>query len=112
MDQPIATGSWQEIRLQVLKRDNYRCVSCSTPVKSAEADVHHLLPRSMGGTDELSNLVTLCDGCHAVQHQTWLVALRGGLLSDGRSGLPVGWILKARFPKALAISARSSVCSG
>lgn len=39
------------------------------------ADVHHLLPRSMGGTDELSNLVTLCDGCHASHHPT----LAGGL---------------------------------
>jgi len=29
----------------------------------------------MGGTDELSNLVTLCDGCHAAHHPT----LQGGL---------------------------------
>jgi ATP-dependent DNA helicase RecQ len=29
----------------------------------------------MGGTDELSNLVTLCDGCHAAHHPT----LEGGL---------------------------------
>lgn len=29
----------------------------------------------MGGTDELSNLVTLCDGCHAAHHPT----LAGGL---------------------------------
>jgi 5-methylcytosine-specific restriction endonuclease McrA len=58
MDQPIA-DPWQETRRQVLTRDNYRCVSCSTELKSSEADIHHLLPRSMGGTDELSNLVTL-----------------------------------------------------
>lgn len=75
MDQPIATDRWREMRLQVLKRDSYRCVSCSTPVKSSEADIHHLLPRSMGGTDELSNLVTLCDGCHAAHHPN----LAGGL---------------------------------
>ena len=29
----------------------------------------------MGGTDELSNLITLCDGCHAAHHPT----LQGGL---------------------------------
>jgi ATP-dependent DNA helicase RecQ len=40
-----------------------------------DADVHHLLPRSMGGTDEMSNLVTLCDGCHASHHPN----LAGGL---------------------------------
>ena len=96
MDQPITTGPWREIRLQVLKRDNYRCVSCSTPVKSAEADIHHLLPRSMGGTDELSNLVTLCDGCHAAHHpnlagglarrviERWAVRLARWLDTDGQ----------------------------
>ena len=36
--------------------------------READADVHHLLPRSAGGTDEPSNLVTLCDGCHAAHH--------------------------------------------
>ncbi|WP_246642564.1 MULTISPECIES: hypothetical protein [Rhizobium] len=29
----------------------------------------------MGGSNELSNLVTLCDGCHAVHHPN----LAGGL---------------------------------
>lgn len=50
-------------------------MSCGIDVASAEADIHHLLPRSMGGGDELSNLVTLCDGCHAAHHPT----LMGGL---------------------------------
>ena len=67
--------SWSEIRQQVLQRDGYRCVSCGTPLKSSDADIHHLLPRSMGGADELSNLVALCDGCHATHHPT----LAGGL---------------------------------
>lgn len=102
MDQPIATDPWREIRLQVLKRDNYRCVSCSTPVKSSEADIHHLLPKSMGGTDELSNLVTLCDGCHAAHHpnlagglarrviERWAVRLARWLDTDGQVSEGVG----------------------
>ncbi|MBM2711040.1 RecQ family ATP-dependent DNA helicase [Mesorhizobium caraganae] len=63
------------IRQQVLQRDGYCCVSCGIRLKSVDADVHHLLPRSMGGTDEMSNLVTLCDGCHARHHPN----LAGGL---------------------------------
>ena len=66
---------WRAVRLQVLERDKYRCVSCGTEARSGEADIHHLLPRSMGGSDALSNLVTLCDGCHAAHHPT----LAGGL---------------------------------
>ncbi len=50
-------------------------MSCGVELRSAEADIHHLLPRSMGGSDEFSNLVTLCDGCHAAHHPM----LQGGL---------------------------------
>lgn len=69
------TEDWKLTRRVVLQRDGFQCVSCSTKVTSADADVHHLLPRSMGGSDEPSNLVTLCDGCHAAHHPN----LAGGL---------------------------------
>src|SRR6516165_5025279 len=69
------SADWVNIREAVLRRDNYKCVECGTPCRSAEADVHHLLPRSAGGPDEPSNLVTLCDGCHAAHHPK----LAGGL---------------------------------
>jgi len=62
------SADWVNIREGVLRRDNYKCVECGTPCRSAEADVHHLLPRSAGGPDEPSNLITLCDGCHAARH--------------------------------------------
>lgn len=68
-------GNWEDTRRLVLARDGYKCVSCSTKVKSRDADAHHLLPRSMGGSDEPSNLLTLCDGCHAAHHPN----LAGGL---------------------------------
>jgi len=32
-----------------------------------ELHVHHVVPRSEGGTNDLSNLVTLCSRCHSVQ---------------------------------------------
>ena len=31
-------------------------------------DVHHLIPRFLAGTDDLSNLISLCDSCHAARH--------------------------------------------
>ena len=69
-----AASIWAETRRVVHARDCYRCTSCGCEV-GRDADVHHLLPRSMGGTDELANLVTLCDGCHAAHHPM----LAGGL---------------------------------
>ena len=71
----VTASPWEITRRQVLLRDGFRCVSCGEPLATQDADVHHLLPRSMGGTDELSNLVTLCDGCHASHHPN----LAGGL---------------------------------
>lgn len=63
----LPQSDWELARSQVLSRDEFRCTSCKVSL-GKDADVHHLLPRSMGGTDELSNLVTLCDGCHASHH--------------------------------------------
>src|SRR5579862_1811965 len=66
--QPPLGQTWQETRKIVLSRDNSRCVSCGEVCQRGEADVHHLVPRSLGGSDEASNLVTLCDGCHGTHH--------------------------------------------
>ena len=51
----------KDIRFRVLDRDNYQCQVCD---KTPSAQVHHIIPRSKGGRDELSNLITLCDKCH------------------------------------------------
>jgi ATP-dependent DNA helicase RecQ len=52
----------------VLERDRHTCVSCGTKPAVGELDIHHLVPRSAGGLDDPSNLITLCDGCHAARH--------------------------------------------
>lgn len=49
-------------------RDKEQCQICGEvlPVPYGRLEVHHIVPRSKGGSDELENLVTLCDLCHAV----------------------------------------------
>lgn len=59
---------WREVRNIVLARDGHACRSCGNVCAQGEADVHHLIPRAAGGPDEASNLITLCDGCHAAHH--------------------------------------------
>ncbi|MDR5897972.1 RNA-guided endonuclease IscB [Halomonas vilamensis] len=50
-------------------RDQHRCRVC----KSEERlQVHHLTPRSQGGSDKLSNLMTLCKDCHEAHHKVGL----------------------------------------
>ena len=61
-------GDWRAIRETILRRDKFKCVECEKLCNRDEADIHHILPRSAGGGDEPSNLITLCDGCHAAHH--------------------------------------------
>ncbi len=53
-------------RFLVIQRDNYRCQLCGRKaVDGAELEVDHKHPWSKGGTDEMSNLWTLCDTCNS-----------------------------------------------
>ena len=57
--------TWEDIRRTVLKRDDYRCANCRS---TENLHVHHIVPLSLGGSNELSNLKTLCKGCHTRLH--------------------------------------------
>jgi 5-methylcytosine-specific restriction endonuclease McrA len=48
----------------VRDRDGNCCSSCGTSGESAKLSFHHLLPASLGGTDDMANLLTLCSTCH------------------------------------------------
>jgi len=62
--------SWTTQRRKALHRDGEQCQICghTPPSPHCALEVHHICPRSEGGTDNLDNLVTLCDLCHAVRH--------------------------------------------
>ena len=49
-------------------RDNHTCQYCGK--KNCRLEVHHLLPRSMGGSNKLENLITLCSNCHHLAHSS------------------------------------------
>ena len=50
----------------VLNRDKYTCQHCKT--KQDTLEVHHIVFRSNGGSDEPDNLITLCRHCHRELH--------------------------------------------
>lgn len=58
----IKTGKWWE----VLARDKWKCLSCgrTTRENGVLLEVDHIIPRSKGGTDDISNLQTLCKKCN------------------------------------------------
>ena len=52
----------------VLDRDSYTCQSCKGKKKDNRLEVHHIIYRSYSGSDEESNLITLCKNCHDDVH--------------------------------------------
>ncbi len=66
--------SWAMARKIVLDRDQYRCRICGKSSLNEEyqnfsklkldVEVHHIIPRKLGGSDSFENLITLCHSCH------------------------------------------------
>ncbi len=59
---------FENTRAMVLNRDNYTCQHCKGKHKDSKLEVHHIVFRSQGGSDEESNLITLCHTCHKNLH--------------------------------------------
>ena len=57
----------KKLRQAVLRRDSYTCKHCGrSPRKDPNVTLHvdHILPVSKGGTNDMSNLQTLCSECN------------------------------------------------
>jgi 5-methylcytosine-specific restriction endonuclease McrA len=52
------------IRVSVLNRDRYKCVFCGRNSKQIDLEVDHIIPFSKGGSNDSSNLQTLCFDCN------------------------------------------------
>ena len=59
---------FENTKAMVLNRDNYTCQCCKGKHKDSKLEVHHIIFRSQGGSDEASNLITLCHTCHKALH--------------------------------------------
>ena len=58
--------AYKELQLAVLRRDDFTCQKCN---RHTLAPPHHVKLLSRGGSDEMSNMVTLCVLCHSKEHR-------------------------------------------
>lgn len=64
-------SDWDQRRRRVYRRDEFACSNCGRKGGSkgdTELHAHHIVPIKSGGSHKISNLVTLCKGCHKSIH--------------------------------------------
>jgi 5-methylcytosine-specific restriction enzyme A len=61
-DDYYGTSQWKRLREEALRLYGRQCAKCPS---STGLHVDHVVPRSEGGADELSNLTVLCHSHHS-----------------------------------------------
>ncbi len=56
------------VRREVLARDKHRCQSPGCG-RTRFLEVHHIVSRQQGGSNQVDNLTTLCASCHRLWHE-------------------------------------------
>lgn len=59
---------FENTKAMVLNRDNYTCQICKGKHKNKKLEVHHIIFRKDGGSDDADNLIILCHICHYNLH--------------------------------------------
>lgn len=47
-----------------------KCEKCKKKTKSKPLEVHHIIPKSKGGSNDRKNLMAICHECHKKIHES------------------------------------------
>ena len=107
------SGIRPEQRAAVLVRDGHHCRRCGRSVVDFPAGIHHRFMRSRGGSDNLANLILLCQLCHLdVHHEVADSTADGFLCRTGEDPAAVavltidGWRLFGDDGSVTAVAGR------
>ena len=63
-------SDWDKVRKDALIRDDYLCQVClKKKIYTRATEVDHIKPKSKGGTNNLINLMSICNKCHKIKTQ-------------------------------------------
>lgn len=65
------SSKWYSLRASILQRDNFCCAQCHRQFSSDKLHVHHLhyIEGRKAWEYQENELITLCRGCHAQEHE-------------------------------------------
>jgi len=82
-------AAWDKLRRRVLIRDKHLCQPCLRLQRVTPArEVDHITPKAQGGTDDESNLQSICPTCHAEKSSTEGQAARKARADGQGFGIP------------------------
>lgn len=55
----------KRLRFEILRRDNHACRYCGRSAPEVKLTIDHVVPETLGGSDDPSNLVAACADCNA-----------------------------------------------
>lgn len=58
------------LRYEIFRRDNHACRYCGSTAPDVKLTVDHVVPVTLGGSDDPANLVTACTDCNAGKSAT------------------------------------------
>jgi len=59
-------SEWASLRVFMSIKQKSECLMCRKKITEIELTIHHIIPRSMGGGDNIENLIGLCYKCHDI----------------------------------------------
>ena len=82
-------AAWVRLRQRIMQRDMHLCVPCLAKGRPSPAtSVDHIIAKAKGGTDDPSNLRSLCSACRAEKDAADRGATFRPKLTIGEDGWP------------------------
>lgn len=71
----------KKLRFEVFKRDGFRCQYCGRTPPEVILEADHIIPKSQGGEDIITNLITSCFDCNRGKGKNNLTTIPAPLAS-------------------------------
>ena len=65
---PIMMNAWNEVKMIVRVRQDYKCAICQKELPYSKQEFHHVIPLFLGGNSLPENVILLCHDCHQDLH--------------------------------------------